>query len=294
MSYSYETRGEDIYLLTGHKNKDKNIVIKLGATLQETTVTDALTRTSYSLVWKLEKGEKDEELNINGYIDGSTYNIKVDTKEIVTQLVNVVNSNLTLEGCPLIINSINNTYNEVFNDFLNSKGVLLCSNNIVNGYIVVRNKGKILGTASRFIYNALNDLKICEYVGKTINAEMNLETSLIVGDSLVKFRRRGQFTTSNNNASDELIYDPDIETLGYFGYEAGIYNITDDSIEVSNEEAPEIFKIKVPQYFTTSEEMNNYCKENNSIEDIERYRISLKPKVQLIDINKFMLREFTI
>lgn len=293
MSYSYETRGDNIYLLTGHKNKDKNIVIKLGSVVQETTVVDAITRSSYSLIWRLEKGDTDEELNIRGSIDGSTYNVVVDTQEIVNQLVNVVNSNLTIEGCPLIINSIMEAYNHVFNDFLNSKGILLCSNNIVNGYIIIRNKGKILGTASRFIYNSLNDLKICEYVGKAIFEEMNIETSLITGESIVKFRRRGAFTTQINETNDS-VYDPDVETLGYFGYEASIYNITDDVIEVSEEEAPEIFNINVPQYFTTPTEMNEYCREHNNTEDIEKYRISLKPKVQLIDINKFMLREFSI
>lgn len=285
MSYSYETREDGLYLLTGKKDKEKDIVVKLGSCVQDTTVMEALTRTTYSLLWTLEKGDTDDILVLKGIIDNQTYEIDMDAEKVVNQLVNMVQKNLTLESCSEITNTLDTGFEMIFNDFLRDKGLLLCSNNIVKGYVVVRNKGKIIGTANRFIYSSVGDLKICEYVGKSITVDMPITISVTIGRTLIKFRNRSSLTDS------EIIYNSEVHTLGYFGYEAGIYNITEADEDT---EAPIVHEIDVPRYYTTPEEMNTYCTEHNSLEEIERYRISLKPKVQLIDINKFMLREFTV
>ena len=59
-------------------------------------------------------------------------------------------------------------------------------------------------------------------------------------------------------------------------------------------EVPEITRLNVPNLFTSANEMNTYIRMYNSLEAIDKYRISLKPKVEIININNFMLREFTV
>ena len=130
-------------------------------------------------------------------------------------------------------------------------------------------------------------LSIYEYVGKDINRDMELTADVIVGNHRINFSLILQ-----SNAEYE-VYDTNTHTLGYFTYNARIKIILDnegyDYIEV-----PEITKLNVPNLFTSANEMNSYIRMYNSLEAIDKYRISLKPKVEIININNFMLREFTV
>lgn len=285
MSYSYETRGNDTYILTGKKAKDKDIVIKLGSLITDMQLLDAATRTSYALTWTIEKNnEDDKKINLKGEIDNNSYFFEMDGEKIVKELSDMVIKNQTLESCNTLSDSLEKGFNKICSNMLVDKGIFLCSSNPINAYTLVKHKGKTIGTASRISYSSSNILSIYEYVGKDLNRDMEIEVHAVIDNFHIKFR------TSTLTDSEYDIYNSNEHTLGYFNYNAFIGFIKEnESIEV-----PKISPINVPKSYTNIDNMNEYVKDNNSINDIERYRISLKPKVETIDINKFMLREFLV
>lgn len=289
MSYSYETRDSGIYLLTGKKAKEKDIVIKMGSNIADIHLTDALSRTTYNLSWTIEADSLEDisTINLKGKIDEAEYLIPMETEKVVEELSNMVIKNQTLEVCNTLNNALEEGFNNIFQHMLSTKSILLCSNSPINAYIILRHKGKIIGGATRFSLNSSGMLSIYEYVGKDINRDMELTADVIVGNHRINFNLILQ-----SNAEYE-VYDTNTHTLGYFTYNARIKNILDnegyDYIEV-----PEIIRLNVPNLFTSANEMNTYIRMYNSLEAIDKYRISLKPKVEIININNFMLREFTV
>lgn len=288
MSYSYETRDNGIYLLTGKKAKEKDIVIKMGSNVSEIHLTDAITRATYNLIWTIEANDLEDinTINLKGRIDGEDHYVSMDTTKIVNELSNMVIKNQTLDICDTLNNAIEKGFNDIFLYMLETKGTFLCSISPIKAYIVIRHKGKIIGGATRFTFNA-GVLSISEYVGKDINRDMELTADVVIGNQKVTFNLNAQ-----RNAEYE-IYDSNMYTLGYFTYDARIRNIVVND-DYDQTEVPKIAPLKVPKFFTNINEINEYIKLNNTQEEIDRYRISLKPKIEIININNFMLREFTI
>lgn len=288
MSYSYETRDDGVYLLTGKKTKDKNIVIKMGSNISETYLTDAITKTNYKLSWSInvDNLEDTNTINLKGKIDEIQHCIPMNATKVIDELSDMVIKNKTLEVCETLNNALNKGLNDIFKHMLNTENIFLCSTMPIEAYIILRHKGKMIGGASRFSFNS-GILYVYEYVGKNIDRNMELTADVIIGDCKVIFNLNAQ--------ENELyeIYDSNTHTLGYFSYNAKIRNIVDNS-EYEYIEIPEIAPLKVPKMFTNKHEMNSYIKKHNSLTDIDKYRISLKPKLEIININKFMLREFTV
>lgn len=288
MAYSYR-RNKDgsLHLLTGEKAKEKDIVIKMGSIISEVHIVEAITRATYNLVWSLEEHTNDELLTLKGKIDGEIFNFDLNKEFIVRQFCKMVQDNLTLETCTYLTTMLEKCYNSIFLHFFNKKGYFFANNIPIESYAVIKSKGKILGAASRFSFNTSDILQLYEYTGKEITSDTeDINISIVIDDSHVKFR-------VNNNVDfvENREFNPEMHMLGYLGYKARIYGINDnDSIEV-----PEIAKLNnLPKSFTNVEEMNSYIRNNNSAEEITAYKISLKPKVEIIDINRFMLREFMV
>ena len=283
MSYSYDRRTDGVYLLTGEKHKDKDIVIKMGSTLKEEHMVDTLTRASFTVKWTIEESEDDSKIVINGKIKGENYRYAISKSLVVKQLVNMVKKKLTMESCTLITEAMSEGYNAIFTTYLDDKGVLLSSNNIVKGHVIIREKGKAIGAASRFVYTQGNLLYICEYTGKLITKDTEVTVSVDTEKTTVKYRIRGAI------GNGHIKYNPSQTCLGYLEYEATVYNICNNEGEY-----PEIAPLKVSRTYSDPERMAIFCRDNNTTEKIDRYKILLKPKVEIIDINRFMLREFTV
>lgn len=288
MSYSYETRDSGIYLLTGKKAKEKDIVIKMGSSVSEIHLMDAMTRTTYNLVWTIEADDLEDisTINLKGRVNEADHYIPMDATKIINELSDMVIKNQTLEVCETLNNALEEGFNDIFLHMLDTKGVFLCSNSPTKAYVALRHKGKIIGGASRFSLNA-GILNIYEYVGKDINRDMELTANIIIGNHKITFNLNAQ------KDAEYEIYDSNIHTLGYFSYNARMRNIVEND-GYDYMEAPEIAPLKVPKSFTNANEMNNYIRKHNLLTEIDRYRISLKPKVEIININSFMLREFTV
>lgn len=288
MSYSYETRDSGIYLLTGKKAKEKDIVIKMGSSVSEIHLMDAMTRTTYNLVWTIEADDLEDisTINLKGRVNEADHYIPMDATKIINELSDMVIKNQTLEVCETLNNALEEGFNDIFLHMLDTKGVFLCSNSPIKAYVVLRHKGKIIGGASRFSLNA-GILNIYEYVGKDINRDMELTANIIIGNHKITFNLNAQ------KDAEYEIYDSNMHTLGYFSYNARMRNIVEND-GYDYMEAPEIAPLKVPKSFTNANEMNSYIRRHNLLTEIDRYRISLKPKVEIININSFMLREFTV
>lgn len=286
--FNYDRREDGVYLLTGKKAKEKDIVIKMGSSVSEIHLSDAMTRNAYKLLWTIEADdlEDTDTIVLRGKIDGAEHSVQMDATKIVNELSSMVIKNQTLDSCETLNNALEEGFNDIFLHMLDTKGAFLCSAQPIKAYVVLRHKGKMIGGASRFSFNA-GILNIYEYVGKDINRDMELTADVIVGNCKVTFVLNAQ--------RDVLyeIYDSNMHTLGYFNYSARIRNIVDNN-GYDYVEVPEIAPLKVPKSLTNANDMNGYIKRHNSLNDIDKYRISLKPKVQIININNFMLREFTI
>ena len=57
---NYDRREDGVYLLTGKKAKEKDIVIKMGSSVSEIHLMDAMTRTTYNLVWTIEADDLED------------------------------------------------------------------------------------------------------------------------------------------------------------------------------------------------------------------------------------------
>ena len=286
MSYSFRrNKNGDLHLLTGQKAKDKDIIIKMGSTIASIHIVDALTRETYALTWTLEQNEtNDEFLTLRAKIAGEIFNFDLNKDIIVKQFCKMVQENLTLESCTYLGRMLEECYNVIFLHFFEANGYFFAASNPVKGYTIIKHNNKIIGTANRFSFDSSNRLCVYEYTGKEITRDMTLNIQVILNDSKVKFIAESQ------RNSEPVIFDPNIDTLGYFSYNARIQGIGENDIEI-----PEIIELNyLPKIFTNKNEMNSYVRNNNSTNEITAYKISLKPKIEIIDINKFMLREFTV
>lgn len=285
MSYSFrKNKDGSVYLLTGEKHDDKDIVIKMGSTISEIYMVEAILRESYTLVWTLEKNIVDDELlTLRGKIKGIIFDFDLNKEIIVKQFCNMIKQSLTLESCNYLKMMMQKCFNTIFEHFYKQKGEVLTSSIPIDSYVEIREKGKVLGAASRFSFTSTGMLQLYEYTGKEINSNMELIAHAVIDDNEINFKTR----TETIGAT---IFNPREQALGYIDLPARIYGSHETEIE-----APEMNLLsKVPMTYTTSEKMLEYILRNNTPEEITAYKMSLKPKIRLMDVNKFMLREFTV
>lgn len=281
MSYSFEERNNGVYLLTGETHNNKDIVIKMDSTIKEEVLTECVERSTYNISWKLNKNENG--LCLIAKMNSQTYEKDLNTNTVVNELVSMVKENKTLEHCKNLLSEINGLFNDIFFTTLRDRGLILTSNNIVKGIVSISHNGKVIGYSTRFLLDSSDRLHLCEYVGKPINNDMEIQTSVRVGNQLINL----SFLSFVQD--DYSIYSPATSLFGYFGL-----NVRMRSVSVNTEDEIEYPVLNVPPIYSTPVEMNRYCARENSDIDIQRYKAALKPKVQLMNINSFMLREFTV
>lgn len=281
MSFSFEERKNGIYLLTNEKHNDKDIVIKMDSIIKEEVLTECVERSTYNVTWKLDKN--DEGLCLIAKTNNQTYTKQLDTIVIINEFVSMIKENKTLEHCQSLLSEINDLFNDIFNTSLRDRGLILTSNNIIKGIVTVSHNGKVIGYASRFLLDASDRLYLCEYVGKSINSEMDLSLSVRIGNQVINLGFINYIDDETN------IYSPSNSLFGYFGI-----NIRIRGVNVTTEDVIEYPELNVPYVYSTAIEMNRYCARNNQDSQIRAYKTVLKPRIQLLNINSFMLREFTI
>lgn len=282
---NYDRRNDGTYLITGGKHDNKNIVIKMGSIINEINLVEALTRETYNLQWILEENLEEELLTLKGVINDEEFLFDMNKTIVVNQFVKMVKENKTLEACPYISTLMQKSFETIYEHFLIQKGELLCSNVPMTAYVEIHSSGKTLGAASRFNFTTNGNLQLYEYTGKEIVSNNDLVACIMIENTEVKFQIR---PTSNT----VTLFNPSMNVLGYINMPSRVVGIYEKDSEIEIPDMALLFK--VPATYSNQEDMERYITANNATGDITAYKLSLKPKARLININRFMLREFTI
>lgn len=282
-----EERLSGKYILTGQKYKGQEIVIKIGSTInQETFFLESITTcTAFykkcKVTWTLEYND-DLYIKLKTSEDKfSSHMYKLDATKCINELVHMVQNNCTLDACKEIQKGIYECNNQLFktaykNDYI------VHSESIIEGLVAVLDDDKILGYGSRFILRG-DKLTVCEYVGQTITKDMVLTFKTV--DELIQlnFQQR-----SSINKFEEKLYSKGSAGVGYLEYEVSVSQIS-NSLDI-----PTFTRLKAPYTFSDKASMKNDVIALNTAEEIQAYKLALRGKVELIDVNKYMLNEYLI
>lgn len=281
-----EHRSDGYYIVTEEKtDKNQSIVIKLNSELDNQLISYSSnnTTTDITLSWKLKHKDKEGlyiELTADNRLKISKETTKIDNDICINELVNMVKNNGTLEDCNEIQKAICESYNKLFYNFL-EEDKILHSNIIVNGIVEVKNANKILGHGTRFIMNRDNFI-VCEYAGKTISSCLPQLNVFINNKKIICETIQYLYDDSNYFKAEN--------SIGYLNYIILAPNVSCNA-EKKN---IEFEKLNTPYFYTDAENMIQYCKNNNTIEEIIKYKIALKGKTEILNIDEYMVNEFLI
>lgn len=282
MKYRIEKRGGDYYIITDEKHKNDTIIINLSSVIKtdEGFINESLEK--IDLLWTLRYDENNHKVYIDLLLareESKIYTREISIMSLISELVHCVQNNKNLEDCVELNSIIGLLYEDAFCDMLENENVILRSNIIIEAYCVVKQyDNKLLGNASRFIIQK-SKLSILEYVGKQIDCKPVIEIN-------IKNKKIKMITSSG--FSENKLFDPADHLLGYYSFVAMDTGITDVV-----EEKKDFYRIKVPIVLSTPESMYAYILANNDIDDIIKYKISMKPTLKLVNINRFMINEYS-
>lgn len=288
-----EHRPDGYYIVTEEKtNKNETIVIKLNSELDSQTISYSTSSgidtmmNNLNLVWTL---RHNDDLGLYVEIEATnrlkTYKetYSVNDNVCIDELVSIVKDNGTLEDCKEIQKAMYKTYNKLFLSFLENDRILH-SNVIVEGLVKVKDNNKVLGHGTRFIINK-NEITICEYTGKDISSHVYPNLSIVKGSDNIKIATLEYLENGHQVFSSK-------DDIGYLKYKINTSSCTLEHVSVV--EDIRYPNLKVPYNYTDKENMIEYCKKNNASQEIIKYKIALKGKVELLNIDEYMVNEYLI
>lgn len=293
MNYSYETRDNETYIVTDKKLSKDTIILKLNNVFKRESLIETLAKEEYSATWKINTTENEEKLEIELKIEGGcniseSFTQEIDAEELLNEFVEMMKHDAELEYCSKLMQTMTEIFNKAFYYFSCEKRFIFVSDYIIQGYVEIKGEdNKALGGASRF--KVLPDgLYIYEYIGKEVPMETIIKTFVYLkhtfedGKTLITklnfiMTRKGAFTLAENNK------------IEYFEIESTI-----SGISTINEDIPDIPKMNYTYVHTNTSVMRDKFLDNNTEIAIMEYKRALKPKVKLININRYMINEFTV
>ena len=314
MNYRIEKREDEYFAITDEKYKNKIITVNLSTVLKvETVKFKALDYSSYSstsnnleaeLVWYLRYSESEPktiyiDLNFNAscsILDRDEYaSIAMSLDLLIEEAVDCIKNNKLTSGFVNLNKAMNEAYYKVFISLLTVNKILLFSDIILPiNSIVYNDDKKILGFATRVVINNFG-IKICEYVGKNLNAAINSEILIVVDDIILK-----HFISASSEPNLSVR-----DTIDYYEFK-GMWHIYDriyefnsidelkiiDQLRIKNNEL--IPQLNTPLNYTNAIIMYEYIMKNNTSEELNKYRSALKPCIKLVNINQYMTNEYMI
>lgn len=283
ISYTIEKRNGDYYIITNETHKGNVITINLSSIINTEEVqimNNVLEKTE--LVWVLRYNNIKNELFIDLLIDinnGYTFSKMIDIHELITECVSCIKDNKLLDNCDMIMSAINSLFDTAYKALLEER-IVIYSNKILEGRVIVYNDNKVSGYASRFVINK-NIFSILEYVGKPIGSN-NPEIKIYYDNytiSIMSLENHSDMTYNDNNANQ----------LKYYTFKG--MEIIYSNVENEND-TKDLYKLNVSKTLKSPEQMYKFILNHNTIEEITKYKISMKPALKLIDINNFMIKEF--
>lgn len=314
MNYRIEKREDEYFAITDEKYKNKIITVNLSTVLKvETVKFKALDYSSYSstfnnleaeLVWYLRYSESEPktiyiDLNLNAscsILDRDEYaSIAMSLDLLIEEAVDCIKNNKLTSGFMNLNKAMNEAYYKVFISSLTVNKLLLFSDIILPiNSIVYDDDKKILGFATRVVINNFG-IKICEYVGKNLNAAINPEILIVVDDIILKHFISAS-SEPNLSVRDTIDY---YEFKGMWHMYDGIYEFDSidelkiiDQLKIKNNEL--IPQFNTPLNYTNAIIMYEYIMKNNTFEELNKYRSALKPCIKLVNINQYMTNEYMI
>lgn len=288
-----EHRSDGYYIITEEKtDKNEAIVIKLNSELDNQLIScssvhnNDVVMTNLDLTWTLKHENNDTlyiELKAKNRLKEYIERYTIDSNTCINELTSMVKNKGTLEDCEEIQKAMYKSYNKLFQVFLENDKVLH-SNIIVEGVVKVKDNNKVLGHGTRFIINK-DEVTVCEYTGKDVSPYIYPNLVILKGTTRINI------ATSENLGQNSAVFASQ-DDIGYLKYKVQIASqrLSHSSV-MENIKYP---KLKVSYVYTDKESMITYCKQNNSVNDIIKYKIALKGKVELLNIDEYMVREYLI
>ena len=272
-----EKRNGERFIITNQKYKGKDIIIKLESIIKSAFVkVQAILIETKEIFWALNHEETDDKYYIDLLLESMTYRLQIDINVLIDELVSCIQNNKMIETCKYLNKKINEVYQVAYEDYL-SKGKVIYSDIPVEGICTLTSGDQSLGYATRYIID-VNRLSLLEYTGKMIAGE-NLKVQITTGDYLSVFN-------VSNDKIEEILYD-EIYRIGY----CTLRGLNSDFF-ATDIEKKEYAKLQVSNSNMSLRAMLDYLIDNNSIDEITRYTMSMKPKLKLANINNFMVKEY--
>ena len=272
-----EKRNGERFIITNQKYKGKDITIKLESVIKSAFVkVQAILIETKEIFWALNHEETDDKYYIDLLLESMTYRLQIDINVLIDELVSCIQNNKMIETCKYLNKKINEVYQVAYKDYL-SKGKVIYSDIPVEGICTLTSGDQSLGYATRYIID-VNRLSLLEYTGKMIAGE-NLKVQITTGDYLSVFN-------VSNDKTKEILYD-EIYRIGY----CTLRGLNSDFF-ATDIEKKEYAKLQVSNSNMSLRAMLDYLIDNNSIDEITRYTMSMKPKLKLANINNFMVKEY--
>ena len=272
-----EKRNGERFIITNQKYKGKDITIKLESVIKSAFVkVQAILIETKEIFWALNHEEADDKYYIDLLLESMTYRLQIDINVLIDELVSCIQNNKMIETCKYLNKKINEVYQVAYEDYL-SKGKVIYSDIPVEGICTLTSGDQSLGYATRYIID-VNRLSLLEYTGKMITGE-NLKVQITTGDYLSVFN-------VSNDKIEEILYD-EIYRIGY----CTLRGLNSDFF-ATDIEKKEYAKLQVSNSNMSLRAMLDYLIDNNSIDEITRYTMSMKPKLKLANINNFMVKEY--
>lgn len=272
-----EKRNGERFIITNQKYKGKDITIKLESIIKSAFVkVQAILIETKEIFWALNHEETDDKYYIDLLLESMTYRLQIDINVLIDELVSCIQNNKMIETCKYLNKKINEVYQVAYKDYL-SKGKIIYSDIPVEGLCTLTSGDQSLGYATRYIID-VNRLSLLEYTGKMIAGE-NLKVQITTGDYLSVFN-------VSNDKIEEILYD-EIYRIGY----CTLRGLNSDFF-ATDIEKKEYVKLQVSNSNMSLRAMLDYLIDNNSIDEITRYTMSMKPKLKLANINNFMVEEY--
>lgn len=283
MGYTIEQRNGVYHIITDQKYKGDTITINLESIVKtEQAKSLEVLDTSIELLWILRYDENLQKIYMDLLVDldnGLLLSSELNIEQLIAECVSCITNNKLIEDCDYLMSCINYLYKRAFIIAIKEHAIAMCSNMIIEGHCSAKKHNKLLGEAPRFSLNMDDSYSIFEYVGQPLNDEsprITIKCEDIVIDIV---------TIANTK---NFFYDPDIHEVAYYTFN-GISNSFSSNKE---EEVKEYPKLKVPMKTNTHEAMYQYLIKHNSMNEIIAYKKAMKPKLKLININSFMVKEF--
>lgn len=300
MKYNFKTivnenGQEEEFIITDKTFKSKPISLKLNSIIKQENILAYINENhdeeSMTISWQFKKEDNDIYLILDHIIENiEPIKMQIDVEKLLKEAVDVIINNKPTTNLKTLAKSINKTYNMLFNLAIKNN-VLLFSNNSVEANVIVNanNESKTnLGTATRFILTPNKNLLVCEYCGnKPFYRHTNVNINMFNNNFNINY-----FGQCLDN--DEFtVYHPNLDVLGYFECVGSVI------INKPIDKDIQIYKyndlIANKKYcYSSSVNMKTYILNNNKHEDIVKYKLSIKIKNKPININNYIVNEFSI